>query len=408
MLNKAILVIYDGLGDRPIEQLNNLTPLEAAYTPNMDRFAQRSECGLMYTLGRGTVPGSDTAHLGILGYDPHIYYNGRGPIEAVGMGLELKHGDIAFRGNMGTVDDEFNIIDRRAGRIRDVLPFTKHLDGIEINGIKFIVKPGTAHRAIVIMRGNGLSSAISDVDPHIADSKVKICVPTDNTEEAKFTAEVLNIFLAKSFEILSELEINKKLKQEGKLQANYILVRGAGMYKQIPSFKEKFDLKGCCIAGGGLYKGVAAFLGMDVLSVEGATALPDTNVKNKFALAVEKTKEYDFVFVHVKATDSLGEDGNYEGKKQFIEKIDLAFSEFEKIDEETLLVVTADHSTPCEMKSHSADPVPIMFYGKGIRTDSVSEFNERACSQGGFHVLQGKDVMPEILNLMRKLHLFGA
>jgi len=408
MLSKTILVIYDGLGDRPIEQFNYLTPLEAANTPNMDKFAKKGECGIMYTLGRGVVPGSDTAHLGILGYDPLVYYNGRGPIEAVGMGLELKHGDIAFRGNMATVDEQLNIIDRRAGRIRDVSPFTKHLDGIEIDGVKFIVKPGTAHRAIVIMRGKGLSSAISDVDPHVADSKVNVCIPLDDTEEAKHTANVLNKFMAKSFDILSGLEINKKLQQEGKLQANFVLVRGAGMYKQIPSFKEKFGLRGCCIAGGGLYKGVAAFLGMDVLSVEGATALPDTNVNNKFSLAVEKSKEYDFVFVHVKATDSLGEDGNYEGKKQFIEKIDLAFSEFEKMDNETLLVVTADHSTPCEMKSHSADPVPIMFYGNGVRTDEVSEFNERACSHGGFHVLKGKDVMPEIMNLMRKLHLFGA
>jgi 2,3-bisphosphoglycerate-independent phosphoglycerate mutase len=408
MIKKVILVIYDGLGDRPVPELNNLTPLEAAYTPNMDKYAKQAECGLMYTLGRGIVPGSDTAHLAILGCDPHKYYNGRGPIEAFGIGLKLEDGDIAFRGNMGSVDEHLNIIDRRAGRIRNVKPFTELIDGIEIDGVKFIVKPGTAHRAIVVMKGNGLSSAVSDVDPHIADCKAQKCIPTNNSVEAKFTATLLNKFLKKSHEILSNHPLNAQLIANGNLPANYILLRGAGKYIKIPSFFEKYKLNACCIAGGGLYKGIASFLAMDIIEVEGATALPDSNIKNKFSMAMEKLKDYDFVFVHVKATDSLGEDGNFEGKKIFIEKADLAFSVFDNIDEETLLVVTADHSTPCELKSHSADSVPIMFYGKGVRIDNVDSFNERSCAAGGLGIVLGNEIMPQIQNIMGKLHLFGA
>ena len=408
MLKKVILVVCDGLGDRPIKELGGLTPLEAAKTPHLDKLAAESECGMMHSLGRGFVPGSDTSHLNILGYDYREYYSGRGTIEAFGIGLKLNPGDVALRGNFGTVDDNLVITDRRAGRIRVVEPLTRALDGMEIDGVSFLVKPGTAHRAAVVMRGECLSNAIIDADPHKPDMPIRTVTPTDNSKEAKRTAETLNKFLKNSHEILKNHPINKERRQAGTPEANYLLVRGAGWHKDIPSFKERFELSGCCIAGGGLYKGVAAYVGMDVLDVPGATGLPDTDVDAKFHAALNSLNSYDFVFVHVKAADSLGEDGNFQGKKAFIEKIDHACRLFSILPDDTLFIITADHSTPCELKSHSGDPVPIIFHGSGVRVDKVTTYNERSCAQGGLGYITGLDVMPQVLNLLGLLHLTGA
>ncbi len=410
MLKKALIIICDGLGDRPIKKLQNRTPLEAANSPNLDNLAAQSECGMMHTLGREFVPGSDVAHLAIMGYNPiSKYYSGRGTIEVAGIGMELRKGDVALRGNFGTVEEGSLIIkDRRAGRIRVVEPLTKELDGIEIGNVKFLVKPGTAHRAGIIMRGEGLSNDIIDSDPHENNIPVRTVTPTDNTPEASHTAEILNQFLEKAHNILKNHQFNKERIRKNKNEANYLLVRGAGQYKEVPTFKERFDLSACCIAGGGLYKGIGAFLGMDVINVPGATGLPDTDIQAKFTMAINTLEKYNFVFVHVKAADSLGEDGDYVGKTDFIEKIDQAMISFNKLPDETLIIVTADHSTPSELRHHSGDPVPIMFSGQGVRVDKTCAFNERACADGGLGFIEGKDVIPHIRNLLDILPFKGA
>ncbi len=409
MIKKAVVFIMDGLGDRPIKEFDNKTPLEYAHTPNFDKLVKESQCGLMYTLGRGKRPGSDTAHLSIFGYPIDKYYTGRGPIEAAGVGIELQEGDVAFRGNFGTVDENLHVIDRRAGRIKDVTIFASALDGMEIDGIKFIIKPGSAYRAGVVMRGKGLSSNITSADSHVEGDVVHEIVPLDNSQEAIFTASVLNKFMKKSYEILDNLEENKTREKNGELKANFLLLRGAGVYPNLPKFTDKWGFnKACCIAGGGLYKGVGAFLGMDLINVPGANAQVDTNIEGKFIAAVEALKTYDFVFLHIKPTDSLAEDGNYNGKKDFIEKIDKYVSILNEVDDETLIVITADHSTACELKAHSADPVPILFHAKGIRNDNLSKFGERECAKGSLGIIEGKDVMPNILNIMGKLPLIGA
>ena len=407
-VNKVLFLIFDGLGDRPIEKFGYKTPLEAAYTPNMDKLAEKSMCGLSNALGRGIRPGSDVSHLAIFGYPMEKYYTGRGPIEVAGLGIKLKEGDVAFRGNFGTVDADWNIIDRRAGRIRVVDEFAAAIDGMEIDGVQIIVKPGTAHRAGVVFRGKGLSANITDADPHEEGKPIAAVRPKDDTPEAAFTAEVINKFMRKSFEILDKLEANKARSEAGQLPANFLLLRGAGMYPTMPTFEEKYGLKACCIAGGGLYKGIGAFLGMDLIDVEGATALPDSNVRNKFVAAKKALEEYDFVFTHVKATDSLAEDGNADGKKAFIEKCDIVAEELLDLPDNVLLVVTADHSTACELKAHCAEPVPVMFCSSHVRIDDVTEFNERAFVKGGVGRIVGADIMPEVMNIMGKLHLIGA
>ncbi len=191
MLTKVLLIIVDGLGDRPLAELGDKTPLEAAATPHLDALATEAECGVMYTLGRGRVPGSDVAHLAILGYDIETYYCGRGPIEVAGLGLELREGDVAFRGNFGTIDGNGIITDRRAGRISEVERLTAALDGMVVNGVTFLVKPGTGHRAGVIMRGPGLSAAITDADPHEIGVPMHTVKATDGSEQARFTGQVL-------------------------------------------------------------------------------------------------------------------------------------------------------------------------------------------------------------------------
>ncbi|MFH1125743.1 MAG: 2,3-bisphosphoglycerate-independent phosphoglycerate mutase [Candidatus Altiarchaeota archaeon] len=404
---KAILIVCDGLGDRPIKELGDKTPLEAAKKPNLDKLAREGICGLMHTIGVGMRPGSDTSHLSIFGYDPKEYYHGRGPFEAAGIGMDLKPGDIAFRGNMGTVDDNLVVLDRRAGRIGDTTPYAKALDGMEIDGVKFKVNPGTGYRVGVVMKGRGLSSRISDPDPHELGVKVFEARSLDGTKEAKFTANVLNKFLAKAHEILKALKVNEQRIKEGNPPGNYLLVRGAGYVADVPTFEKRYGLKAACIAGAGLYKGVARFLGMDVIKAEGATGLPDTNVESKFKTAKNALKQYDFIFIHVKAADSLAEDGNYKGKKEFIEKIDKATKVLLDL-EDTLVIITADHTTPCTLKTHSGDPVPLLMNGPSVRVDDVKEFGERSCAKGGLGHIKGLELMPEILNLIGKAPLVGA
>jgi len=408
MAKKIVLVICDGLGDRPIADLGNKTPLEAAKTPNLDRLAELGITGLMNSLGRGMTPGSDTSHLNIMGYDYREYYSGRGTIEVAGLGMELREGDVALRGNIGTVDEDLKIVDRRAGRITDTSPFTRLLDGVEIDGVKFIVHPGTAHRAGIIMRGEGLSANITDNDPHEPGVKVLEVKPRDDTPEAARTAEVLNKFLALAHQVLNESEENKKRVAEGKLAANYLLVRGAGFYRHVPPFEKRYGLRACCIAAGGLYRGIGAYLGMKILDVPGTTALPNTDIRAKFSKARDALGEFDFVFVHVKAADSLGEDGNWQGKRDFIERIDEAAELLLDLDNNTILAFTADHSTPCALCKHSADPVPLMIVGDGVRVDGVKQFGERAVASGGLGRLVGTELMPELLNLIGKYKLIGA
>jgi len=322
--------------------------------------------------------------------------------------MELQEGDVALRGNLGTVDNNLVTVDRRAGRIEDTSPFVKDLDGLTYQGITLHIKPGTGHRAGIILRGPGLSSRISDNDPHEVGVKVHEVRPLDDSPEAAFTARVLNHFLHQAHEILKNHPLNKERRRAGKLPANYLLCRGAGYYKKIEKFSERYGLKACAIAGGGLYKGIGAFTGMTVLSVPGATGMADTDLSAKFNAALQALAgEFDFAFVHVKATDAFGEDGDFLGKKAFIEKIDQATEVFLDLPD-TLLVVTGDHSTPCSLKKHSGDPVPLMMIGEGmVRTDHVTAFGERACATGGLGRLTGLMIMPEIINLLGLAPLIG-
>jgi len=386
-MKKIILVIIDGLGDEPIPQLGGKTPLEAAKTPNFDSLAKEGICGLMipFKFRWQEYPTSDVAHVALFSFDPKKYYLGRGVYEALGAGVKLKEGDVALRVNFATVDKNLKITDRRAGRIEKTKELIDALNKIEIEEADFHLKKAFGHRAVLRIRSSKkLSSNITDGDPHKVGVKVKKIKPKDNTKEAKFTAKILNQFLEQSHQILESHPLNKKRKRKGFLPANYLLVRGAGSLRKTPTFKEKFGLKTCCIAGGTLYKGVGKALGMDLIKVKGANGKPNTNLKGKFTAAKNALRKYDFVFLHIKATDNLAEDGKFIEKMKFIEKIDKnivwLFSNGKIHKEAFILAVSADHSTSSLKKHHISNPVPILIFGAG--KDRVKQFSENSCKNG--------------------------
>jgi 2,3-bisphosphoglycerate-independent phosphoglycerate mutase len=389
-MKKILFVVLDGLGDLGIAEFNGKTPLEEAKTPNMDYLAENGITGLVkpYMFFGESYPTSEGAHIGMFGYKD--FFLGRGPYEVAGIDMPLYEGDVALRVNFATIDDNGVIIDRRAGRIEDTHELIEALKSITIDGISFDIKASVSHRAGLILRGSGLSPEISTNDPHkegLAPLKVMAESP-----EGRFTAEVLNKYIEKVHEILNKLDFNKKRE----LKANYILVRGAGQFKKIYPFEDKYGLTAACVAGGGLYKGIGKMLGMHVIRVDGATGKADTDLWNKFNEAEIALEKNDFVFMHIKATDVFSHDGDYQGKKNFIEEVDRYFNRFIERDD-LLIVITADHSTPCFLKEHSKDPVPILIFGNG--KDDVRHFNENEVQKGQLGLFESKELMNKLLKI---------
>lgn len=405
---KAILLISDGMADRPIKELGDKTPLEVANKPNIDKIAKLGECGLMDLISPGIRIGSDTAHLSILGYDPYKTYTGRGPFEAAGIGLDVKKGDISFRCNFATIDEDDIILDRRAGRIAEgTKDLADVLNGIKIEDVTCYFKESTAHRAALVLRGEGLGHKVSDVDPHNEGVRFNKAKPLD--EESKKTAKVLNEFVKKSHELLNVHHINIKRRREGKLPANIILPRGGGLAPHLENFYEKYKLKSACIVEVGLIKGIGRYLGMDVIDVKEATGGLDTDVLAIAKSVIEALKSYDFILCNVKGCDVAGHDGKVNAKIKMIEEIDKMIGFLlENISSDTYLVFTADHSTPISVKDHSGDGVPIVFYGSEVRVDKIEKFDERSVVGGGLGRITGKDVMNLICNLLNVSEKFGA
>jgi len=399
---KAILFIMDGLGDLPTPK----TPLQAAKKPNLDRLAKNGCTGLLSPLGRGVVPGSDTSHLRLLGYDPEVFYCGRGPLEALGVGMKLEEGDVAFRANFATVKNGV-VIDRRAGRIstNEARELEKYLS-TKIEDVEIIFKHSVQHRGAVVFRGSDLSPMVSDTDPH-GEGKVAECIPCDQIGEASKTARIVNEYTKFTIQKLSEVPENKERIKKNLPPANAILLRGAGAYKKVPSIVERFGLNSVCIAGGALYRGVATYIGMDVYMILGDPSTGMIKLEEKVKAVENAIKNYDFVFLHVKATDNYGHDGDFKGKKETIEKID---KELIPVLERTgaYLIITGDHSTPCSRREHSGHEVPILIYGNDERVDKVKKFDEISCMAGGLGHIEGKDLMPIILNLIGKAEKYGS
>jgi 2,3-bisphosphoglycerate-independent phosphoglycerate mutase len=408
---KAVLLIADGLADRPIKELGNKTPLEFADKPNLDRLAAEGECGIMDPIAPGVRAGSDTAHLAILGYDPYKYYTGRGPYEAAGIGMDVKKGDVAFRCNFSTVDEDMVITDRRAGRIATGTDqLAAAVNGLKIDGITALFKESVAHRGALILRATDLSADITDTDPHHEGARVLECDPCNPKDAAAArTADAVNVFVRKSYELLKDHPVNRERIAQGLSPANIILPRGAGIGPNLESFECANNLKAACVAETGLINGVARYVGMDIIETPGATGGADSNVMNMAEQIVKCLKTYDFVLCNVKGADVGGHDDTPQVKIDMIAKLDeMVKYLMSKATPEQFIVLTSDHSTPCEFKDHSGDPVPIAFWGPGVRVDRCAHFDERSVFDGGVHRIRGIDVMKIITQLMGVQDKFGA
>ncbi|WP_456398928.1 2,3-bisphosphoglycerate-independent phosphoglycerate mutase, partial [Palaeococcus sp. (in: euryarchaeotes)] len=382
MKRKGIFILADGLGDRPIKELGGKTPLEYANTPNLDKLAKIGICGMQDPIFPGQPAGSDTAHLSILGYDPYKTYRGRGYYEALGAGIDVREDDIAFRVNFATYENGL-IVDRRAGRIatEEAHELARAIQEEVKLPVEFIFKGATSHRAVLVLRGLAKGYRVGENDPHEAGKPPHEFTYED--EESKRTAEILEEFVRKAHEVLEKHPVNEKRRKEGKPVANYLLIRGAGTAPDIPKkFPEQWKVKAGAIVAVALVGGVLKAVGFELIPVNGITGEYDTNEIAKARAAVKALKEHDFVFVHFKPTDAAGHDGNAMKKVEMIEKLDrLVGYILDNVNlEKTVITLTGDHSTPCEVKNHSGDPVPLVIAGGGVRTDDVEAIGERQCA----------------------------
>lgn len=392
---KILMIVLDGAGD-----LGEKTPYETAKKPNMDSLAEKGACGLL-DIGYKSIPESDFGYLNLLGFYSGGTYPGRGYLEALGLGMkEINESDICIRGNFATIGSNGNILDRRAGRDESGLEeLAASIDGVEIGGVHFFVRRSTDHRVVVVMRPLSeiikLSENIESNDPRIEGVPVLQFKP--KTLEAKFTASILNRFVFTTNKILSGRAINK----ERKFPANVLLLRGFGKKKKIETFKKKYNMSSCCIGGIAIVRGVASFLGMDMLTVRGATGYPDTNLEGKFERAAEALEKYDFVLLHINGTDILSHDGKREEKAKFIEKIDKNLgAALKTIDmKNTVVIITSDHRTASDPSykqyRHTKNPVPVLISGNGIKPGISRKFDEKSCEKG--FLIKGNDLVPFVL-----------
>ncbi|QRF74902.1 2,3-bisphosphoglycerate-independent phosphoglycerate mutase [Thermoplasmatales archaeon] len=404
-MKKIMLIIMDGLGDRPNPELGNMTALQAAFRPNLNFMARNGINGLMHPISPGIRAGSDTSHLSLLGYDPKEVYTGRGPFEAMGLGMEVKAGDIAFRANFATRDDSMRIVDRRAGRLTSGTADLARSLNIEINGVEFRVKEGVEHRAALVMHGSGLSPNVTDSDPHDPGKKVSSVSATK--PDGDLTASLINKFLVESRKILDESDVNHDRIREGLLPANELLLRGAGIAPSLESFTEKFKMNGACVVGIPMISGICRLAGIKPISIPGVTGRVDTDYRGKIRGAIEALKEYDYVLVNIKATDIAGHDGDPMLKREVIEKADDALGQLIPLSDNAVICITGDHSTPCSMKDHSGDPVPIVFYSEGIIRDRVERFDEISAQDSALRLMSG-DVMQYLMQLSERSEKYGA
>lgn len=405
---KILVIIMDGLGDRAVKSLGYKTPLQCANKPNIDWFAANGTSGIMDVIAPGVRPGSDTSHLAILGYDPFEVYTGRGPFEAAGVGLVGKAGDVAFRCNFATVDDRMNVTDRRAGRINapDTTELARTLDGMSIGDVTAVVKEATEHRAVLILKGPGLSPYVTDADPH-ALSVVSESEPL--RPEATRTAEAVNEFVRRSYEVLKDHPVNERRVAEGLPPANIMLPRGAGVFPDIQPFQEKYGMSASGVAGVSLIKGICRVCGLEVIENASCTGGVNTDMEAKACAALRELERKDFVLMNVKATDINSHDGDPRRKIESIERLDaMAKIIREGIPQGTVVVLAADHCTPVEKGDHSGDPVPLTIYAEDGIKDGVTSYDEVSCSRGALGRIRGVDLMPILIDKADRSEKFGA
>ncbi|CAA9432603.1 MAG: Phosphoglycerate mutase (2,3-diphosphoglycerate-independent), archaeal type [uncultured Rubrobacteraceae bacterium] len=389
--SKIILLVLDGLGGLPMDPFGR-TELEAASTPNLDALAARSDLGLSRPVAAGVSPGSGPGHLALFGYDPLKYAVGRGVLSALGVGFELGENDLAARINFATKDESGKISDRRAGRI-STTEAAKLVDllneNVELDDAEVFITHEKEHRAVAVFRAEGLSDALSDSDPQRVGLEPLPVEPTNGAGgAAKNSAELANAFIKEADRVLT-----------GHHPANTILLRGFGMHPALPKFDEIYELRAAAIAGYPMYKGLARLAGMEVLQ-EGE------GIAGEFETLRDNWGSHDFFFVHVKAPDAAGEDGDFERKSAIIEEVDALVPDLLDLGP-AALAVTGDHATPAKMKSHSWHGVPFLLSSE-YTLPTAEVFGERACAGGSLGAFPAEEIMGLLMGHALKLNRYGA
>jgi 2,3-bisphosphoglycerate-independent phosphoglycerate mutase len=391
---KLALVVLDGLGDIATKEQGFLTPLEAAKTPNLDKLAKTGAQGRMIPVAPGITPGSGPGHLGLFGYDPVEYQVGRGVIEALGLGMDLKAGDVAARANFCTLDEKGIVTDRRAGRVKTEI--TQELCDLlsrkiqKIGNVQVLIKAGLGHRFVVVFRGAGLEGPLTDSDPNREGLPVPEPQPTDpKSQKQKKTAALVAEFRQMALPILA-----------GKKPANGFLLRGIAHQPALPTIEERYHLKPACLAIYPMYKGLAQLAGMK--KIEG----PKT-IAEQFQRYLAEYDNYNYFFIHFKYTDMYGEDGNFEAKKKAIEEFDAALPILLQ-KQPDVLAITGDHSTPCKVKGHSWHPQPVLLVSELSGWDKLERFTETGANQGSLGVFEAKYLIRLMQANARMFDKFGA
>jgi 2,3-bisphosphoglycerate-independent phosphoglycerate mutase len=400
---KRIIILGDGMADEPIATLGNKTPLQAANTPYMDMLARKGRNGLLNTVPDGFSPGSEIANLSVMGYDVPSVYEGRGVLEAASMGVDILPGEMAMRCNLVCLKGDL-LKNHSAGHIST--PEATELIGFlneKLGGDRFSFHPGVSYRHLLKMKGG--NKQIRCTPPHdIPEKPFRPHLIQPEREEARPTAEALNDLIFASQELLRDHPVNQKRIAAGKDPANSIWLWSPGFRPQMKPLTELYPIKsGAVISAVDLIRGIGVYAGLEVIMVEGATGLYDTNYEGKARTALDALKEKDFVYLHIEASDEAGHEGNVPLKVKTIEYLDARivktiYEETLTWDEPVTIAVLPDHPTPCAIRTHTRDAIPFLIWHKGIEPDSVQTYDEFAARKGSYGLLQGDQFMKAIFN----------
>lgn len=399
---KYIIVIGDGMADYPIPELGNRTPLQAAYKPNMDKIAAEGRNGIIRTVPDTMNPGSDVAILSVLGFDPTLFYTGRGAFEAVARGIKLRDSDVAFRCNLVT-EEEGVLTDYSSGHI------TSKESAQLIAVIKTVCEkkgqiefyPGLDYRHFLIMRNSPFSLQVECAPPHdVIGKEIASILPKAKSPEAEKIATLLRGFICKSKEILEMHPVNVARRKSGKNPGNMIWPWGGGEKPSMPSFKEKYGVQAAVISAVDLVRGIGVYTGMKVIEVSGATGREDTNYEGKADAVLKALEDNNLVFVHVEAPDEAGHAKDYNLKIKTIEDLDcrLLGRILQGLKEPYAIAVLPDHPTPIKIGTHTKEPVPFAIQSPQLEADSVQKFDEFSARKGGFGLVEKKSIVSLLLS----------
>jgi len=392
--SKIVLLVMDGLGGLPLHA-NGLTELETAQTPNLDRLAREGSSGRAIPVRPGITPGSGPAHLSLFSYDPVRFQIGRGVLEALGIGFPLGPDDLAARGNFATADADGRIVDRRAGRIgtEECIRLCRKLQentDLTDAGYQVFVEPVKEHRFALILRGPNLGGKLTETDPLVTGKPPLPVRDESGTPEGAATAALLNRWLEQARRVLAD-----------EPRANTLNLRGLAKDPGLPRFPDIYHMRAAAIAVYPMYKGVARLVGMEVIDFDG------DRPHHQVAALKRIWADYDFFFIHIKKTDTYGEDGNFDAKVHEIEAVDQVIPDILAL-KPTVLIVTGDHSTPAKLRSHSYHPVPTLFWGADVMPDGVQSFGERASEHGALGLFHATQIVPWAMGYAGRLERFGA